>query len=73
MIKKLDKMERITVENDSVARMNISFPLSNQPGKWVLEMEGLAKSYGENQLFKTINLTVGRGEKIALLESEWSR
>lgn len=67
LIKKLEKTERIEVENDEIASMNISFPLSVQPGKWVLEMENVGKSFGEKHLFSNINLTVGRGEKIALL------
>lgn len=67
LIKKLEKTERIEVETDEVARMKIAFPLSVQPGKWVLEMNNLGKSYGDLQLFKDVNLTVGRGEKIALL------
>ncbi|MGM0478257.1 MAG: ABC-F family ATP-binding cassette domain-containing protein [Bacteroidota bacterium] len=67
LIKKLEKTERIEVETDEVARMKITFPLSVQPGKWVLEMEDLGKSYDDLLLFKDINLTVGRGEKIALL------
>ena len=67
LIKKLEKTERIEVETDEVARMKIAFPLSVQPGKWVLEMEDLGKSYGDLVLFKDVNLTVGRGEKIALL------
>ena len=67
LIKKLEKTERIEVETDEVAKMKITFPLSVQPGKWVLEMEDLGKSYGDLLLFKDINLTVGRGEKIALL------
>jgi ATP-binding cassette subfamily F protein 3 len=67
LIKKLEKTERIEVENDAVARMKIAFPLSVQPGKWVLEMENLGKSFGDKLLFHSTNLTVGRGEKIALL------
>jgi len=67
LIKKLDKTERIEVESDGIAKMKIAFPLSVQPGKWVLEMENLGKSFGENLLFHSTNLTVGRGEKIALL------
>lgn len=67
LIKKLEKTERIEVEKDGTARMHVSFPLSLQPGKWVLEMNDMGKSFGEKQLFKEINLTVGRGEKIALL------
>jgi ATP-binding cassette subfamily F protein 3 len=67
LIKKLDKTERIEVESNAVARMRITFPLSVQPGKWVLEMIDMGKKFGEKVLFKDINLTVGRGEKIALL------
>jgi ATP-binding cassette, subfamily F, member 3 len=67
LIKKLDRTERIEVENDAVAKMNIFFPLNVQPGKWVLEMEHLGKTYGERTLFRDISITVGRGEKIALL------
>jgi ATP-binding cassette subfamily F protein 3 len=67
LIKKLEKTERIEVENDAVAKMKIAFPLSVQPGKWVLEMDNLGKSFGDKLLFHSTNLTVGRGEKIALL------
>jgi ATP-binding cassette, subfamily F, member 3 len=67
LIKKLERTERIEVDNDMVARMNIFFPLNTQPGKWVLEMDGLGKSYGDRVLFRNISITVGRGEKIALL------
>lgn len=67
LIKKLDKTELIEVEDDSVPSMKIGFPLSVQPGKWVLEMENMGKSFGDNRLFEGVNITVGRGEKIALL------
>ena len=67
LIKKLDKTEIIEIDNDKTSGMKISFPLSLQPGKWVLEMHNMGKTYGDRTLFKEINLTVGRGEKIALL------
>jgi ATP-binding cassette subfamily F protein 3 len=67
LIKKLDKMDRIVVEDDSVAKMTIAFPLSHQPGKAVLEMKDMSKAYTEKPLFEGVTLTVGRGEKIALL------
>jgi ATP-binding cassette subfamily F protein 3 len=67
LMKKLDKTELIEVETDEVSSMRINFPLSVQPGKAVLDMEHLGKSYGDLNLFKEINLSVGRGEKIALL------
>ena len=67
LIKKLEKTEIIEVDSDEIAGLQISFPLSVQPGKWVLEMEDMGKSFGDKLLFKNVNLTVGRGEKIALL------
>jgi ATP-binding cassette, subfamily F, member 3 len=67
LIKKLDKTERIEVDSDDLSGMKISFPLSVQPGKWVLEMEDMGKSFGDKLIFNHVNLTVGRGEKIALL------
>ena len=67
LIKKLDKTEIIEVDNISSSGMKMSFPLSVQPGKWVLEMHNMGKTYGDRTLFKDINITVGRGEKIALL------
>lgn len=67
LIKKLDKTERISVEKDQIARLKLRFPLAVQPGKWVLEVNGLGKSYEGRYLFKEVSITVGRGEKIALL------
>ncbi len=67
LIKKLEKTERIEIEKDVVSGIKITFPLSVQPGKWVLSLEGVEKSYGDNLLFSNLNITVGRGEKIALL------
>lgn len=67
LIKKLDKTERIEVDNDGVVKMKIAFPLSVQPGKLVLELIDMGKTYGDKVIFKHINITVGRGEKIALL------
>jgi ATP-binding cassette subfamily F protein 3 len=67
LIKKLEKTERIEVEKDQVARMKLTFPLSVQPGKWVLHLDNLRKAFNEKLLFKDVNITIGRGEKIALL------
>lgn len=68
LIKKLDKTERISVEKDQVSRLKLRFPLAVQPGKWVLELNQIGKSYQkEHCLFKEVSITIGRGEKIALL------
>ena len=67
LIKKLEKTERIEIDQDEHSRMKIRFPLSVEPGKWVLELENAGKSFGEKRIFSEISITVGRAEKIALL------
>lgn len=67
LIKKLDKVERIEVDEDDNAVMNISFPVSKVPGKVVIEAEEVTKSYGPKTILKDISLLVERGSKIAFV------
>lgn len=67
LIKKVERTERIEIERDPTAKMRIAFPLSVQPGKWILELHDFGKSFGAKTLFRGINVTLGREEKIALL------
>ena len=67
LIKKLDKVERIEVDEDDNSVMNISFPLSKVPGKVVVEAESVTKSYGNKTILKDISLLVERGSKIAFV------
>lgn len=67
LIKKLDKIERIEVDEDDNSVMNISFPVAVTPGKVVLELEHLTKAFGEKTVFKDINLLIERGSKIAFV------
>lgn len=67
LIKKLDKVERIEVDEDDNSVMNISFPVSKVPGKVVVEAENVTKAYGEKVILKDISLLVERGSKIAFV------
>ncbi len=67
LIKKLDKVERIEVDEDDNSVMNISFPLSKVPGKVVIEAEHVTKAYGDKVILKDINLLVERNSKIAFV------
>ncbi len=67
LIKKLDKIDRIEVDEDDNAVMNVSFPVSIQPGKVVIEADGVGKSYGEKEILRDIDLLVERGSKIAFV------
>ncbi len=67
MMKKLDKMERIEVDEDDNSVMSLRFPVSITPGKVVTEIENLSKSYGDNHVLKGINLLVERDSKTAFV------
>lgn len=67
LIKKLDKIERIEVENDDVSKFNIRFIPSIIPGKTIFRAENLGKSYGPKKVFDQVEFTIARGERIALL------
>ena len=67
LIKKLDRMERIEVEEGDNAVMNMRFPKPALSGKIVLTVEDAAKTYGEKLIFKDANFIVTKGEKIALV------
>lgn len=67
LIKKLDRVERIEVDEDDNSVMNISFPVSITPGRVVLETENFSKAYGEKRILTEIDLLVERGSKIAFV------
>nr|WP_298791851.1 ABC-F family ATP-binding cassette domain-containing protein [uncultured Allomuricauda sp.] len=67
LIKKLDKIERIEVDEEDNSVMNVRFPISINPGKVIAELENLSKSYGDNHVLTGIDLLVERGSKTAFV------
>jgi len=67
LIKKLDKVERIEVDNDDNAVMNIRFQVSKEPGKIVVEAENLSKNYGDKHVLENVDLLIERNSKIAFV------
>lgn len=67
LIKKLDKVERIEVDEDDNSVMNISFPISVVPGRVVVEADKVTKAYGDRTILKDISLLIERGSKIAFV------
>ena len=67
LIKKLDKIERIEVDEDDNSVMNLRFSVSVTPGKVVTEIENLSKSYGDNLVLQNINLLIERNSKTAFV------
>lgn len=67
LIKKLDKIERIEVDEEDNAVMNISFPISVNPGKVVLEIENFTKAFDDKIILQNLNLNIERGDKVAFV------
>jgi ATP-binding cassette subfamily F protein 3 len=67
LIKKLDKVERIEVDEQENSVMNMRFPVSVQPGKVVIEAAKLGKRYGTKQILENVNLLMPRNSKIAFV------
>ena len=67
LIKKLDRLERIEVDEDDNRVMALHFPVSVTPGKVVINAENIAKSYGDNLVFQHVNLLIERNSKISFV------
>ncbi|TXE16593.1 ABC-F family ATP-binding cassette domain-containing protein [Psychroserpens burtonensis] len=67
LIKKLDRMDRIEVDEDDNSVMTLNFPVSITPGKVVIEAEKISKNYGDNHVLSNISLLIERDSKTAFV------
>ena len=67
LIKKLNKIDRIEVDEDDNSVMTLNFPVSITPGKIVVEAESISKNYGDNQVLTNVNLMIERDAKTAFV------
>ena len=65
-IKMLEKMDRIEPPS-SPERFSFNFTPPSRAPKLVVELKRIAKSYGEGKIFSGLDLTIQRGDRIALL------
>ena len=65
-IKALEKMDEVIVYEDRRV-MNFRFPPCERAGDEVLQIKGLAKCYGDLDVFSNVNLRVRRGDKIGII------
>ena len=65
-LKSLDKIEKIDLPR-TTKRVRYSFPKPPRSGKEVIKLEHLSKSYGENVVYKSVDLVLNRGDKVALI------
>src|ERR1700694_223363 len=65
-IKELEKIERIELPEEE-RTIHFSFPQPKPGGRIVAEFVGVAKSYGEKEVFRDVNFMIERGDRIALV------
>ncbi len=65
-LKQLEKVQRIERTRDP-KRVRFRFPVPPASGRQVLELAGVAKAYGENVVYRSLNFSVERGQRIALV------
>ncbi|MDZ7739552.1 MAG: ABC-F family ATP-binding cassette domain-containing protein [Bacteroidales bacterium] len=66
-IKKLDKLDRVEMDEEDSSSISVSFAPAPRSGTIVIEAEGLSKSYGDNEVLRDIDFMLERKEKIAFV------
>ena len=67
MKKQLDKIERIELEDEDIAAMNLKFPPAPRSGQIVSEGKEISKSYGDLHVLDSVNFSLERGERVAFV------
>jgi ATPase subunit of ABC transporter with duplicated ATPase domains len=65
--KEVERLQVTELARSNIQRPFIKFEMKRPSGKHILELEGVDKSYGDNQVIKSFTASVTRGEKIALM------
>ena len=65
-LKQLEKVKRIERTRDP-KRVRFRFPVPAPSGRHVLDMKNIAKAYGELVVYRSLDFSVERGQRIALV------
>ncbi|MEO6282548.1 MAG: ABC-F family ATP-binding cassette domain-containing protein [Dyadobacter sp.] len=66
-VKALDKMDVVDQVIDENAKVHFRFQFTTQPGRHVFQLEDASKAYGEKVILQGTNISMERGDKIALI------
>ena len=65
-LKQLEKMQIIELPR-ATRKIHYSFPEPPRSGSEVIRLTGVSKSYGDNAVYRGMNLTLSRGDRVALV------
>lgn len=66
-MKMLEKLEILEVDEEDTSALRLKFPPSPRSGSYPVIIENVSKNYGDKTVFKNVNLTIERGDKIAFV------
>lgn len=67
LIKKLDRLDRVEVDDMDTASVRFRFPPPAHSGKIVITAGNAGKTYGDKHIFSGANFIITKGEKIGLV------
>jgi ATP-binding cassette subfamily F protein 3 len=67
LIRKLDRLEMIEVDDFNSSNFRFSFQEPVRSGKVVLETKNLSRSFGDKKVFENLSIEIERKQKVALL------
>ena len=66
-VKMLEKLELVEVDEEDTSALRLKFSPAPRSGSYPVILEQVSKSYGEKTIFRNVNLTIERGDKIAFV------
>jgi ATP-binding cassette, subfamily F, member 3 len=66
-VKMLEKLVLVQVDEIDTSALKLKFPPAIRSGQYPVVVKDLAKSYGENLIFKDANIVIERGDKVAFV------
>ncbi len=67
LIKKLDKLEIVEVDEEDTANIHFKFPPAPRSGRLMALAEDVTKRYGEKTVFSRVNFKIERGDRVAFV------
>jgi ATP-binding cassette, subfamily F, member 3 len=66
-VKALERMDMIEEVTDDTAAVNFRFTFNQQPGRYIINLNNVSKSYGPIEILKNTSVAIERTDKIALI------
>ena len=67
LMKKLDKMEIVEIDEEDDSGMQFQFPPAPRSGKIVVNAENLGKAFGDKKVLNNLDFEIVRGDHLALV------